>query len=187
MRNDSHNTLIGTIRAAVTEWKRRERWSQASVVQEIVAKHDEIGAPTMTGIIFDPQTHDTYQRAKVNSDRVSRWLDDETKDNNLLPVNFVPSILAALPADLQLQVMTALARPLGLEVRGAEHVEAPAFDAAVHCSRIVKETSEAVQQILSLGPDASAAEREKARKEIADARLVLFEAERGLNGMAEKG
>lgn len=40
---------------------------------------------------------------KVNADRVFRWLDDGTKDTNLVPANFVPSILAALPTDLKVR------------------------------------------------------------------------------------
>lgn len=180
MRNDSHNTLIGTIRAAVTEWKRREGWSQASVVQEIVAKHDEIGAPTVTGIIFDPQTRDTYQRAKVNSDRVSRWLDDETKDNNLLPVNFLPSILAALPQDLQLVVLGVMVRPLGLQVSSSDTAEAPTFDPLAHASSIIKEGAEAAQAVLKVCAGGPQDLIEQACKELADVREAAFETERAL-------
>src|SRR5688572_19269246 len=138
MRNDSHNTLIGTIRTAVVEWRKREGWSRESVVQEIVNKHEEIGAPAVTDIAFDPVTRDAFGRMKVNADRVFRWLDDESKDTNLLPVNFLPSILAALPTDLQLQVLGVLARPLGLEVNSAETNESPAFNPLTHASSLIK-------------------------------------------------
>ncbi|QOY96359.1 hypothetical protein IM543_11365 [Massilia sp. UMI-21] len=186
MRNDSHNTLIGTIRAAVVEWRKREGWSRESVVQEIVAKHEEIDGPTITDITFDPNTRDAFQRLKVNADRVFRWLDDESKDTNLLPVNFLPSILAALPIDLRLQVVGGLIRPLGLEVRSSEHAETPAFNPMVHASSIIKEGSEAAQAVLKVGAGASQDVIEQACKELADVREAAFETERALRAGAAR-
>jgi hypothetical protein len=174
MRNESHKTLIGTIRTAVTEWRKREGWSRETVVQVIVDAHGQIDGPAVTDIRFEPNTRDVFQIQKVNADRVFRWLDDEGKDTNLLPANFVPSILAALPVDLQLQVLSELARPLGLEVRGAEKNDAPAFNRLAHASSIIKESAEASTAILSIGPNASAAEVEQACKELADVRQAAF-------------
>jgi hypothetical protein len=180
MRNQSHKTLIGTVRAAVIEWRKREGWSRESVVQVIVEAHERIEGPATSGI------RDAFDRTKVNADRVFRWLDDESKDNNLLPSNFLPSILAALPMDLRLQVLGDLLRPLGLEVRGAETQEAPAFNRFSHASSIIKESAEASTAILSIGPNASAAEVELACKELADVRQAAFVTECALRAGATR-
>lgn len=168
MRNDSQPTLISLIRGAVGEWRRREGWSRESVVDEIVKKHVEINGPATTGIVFDPHTKDTFGRMKVNSDRVFRWLDDESKDCTLLPANFLPSILAALPSDLQLQCLGQILRPLGLEVCRAESAESSQFDPAARASSLIKEGGEAAVQILAMGPNPSPSVIEKAIKEITD-------------------
>lgn len=168
MRNDTHNTLIDTVRTAVEDWRKREGWSRASAGQEIVAKHEEIGGPLVTGIVFDPNTKDTYERQRINGERIFRWLDNITKDTNLLPVNFLPSILAALPSDLQMQVLGALVRPLGLQVSSCDAAKAPAFDPLVHAGSLIKEGSEAAQAVLKVGADAPAALVEQACKELDD-------------------
>lgn len=180
MRNPSHKTLISTVRTAVVEWRKREGWSRESVVQVIVEAHERIEGPTTTGIVFDPATRDAFDRTKVNADRVFRWLDDESKDNNLLPANFLPSVLAALPIDLRLQALGEILRPLGLVVSSADEQDAPAFDRLAHATAITKETAEAVTSVLSVGPNASPAQISAARKELADVRQVIFEAERSL-------
>lgn len=186
MRNQSHKTLIGTVRSAVAEWRKREGWSRESVVQEIVAAHEGINGPAVTGIAFDPQTRDTFQRMKVNADRVCRWLDDETKDNNMLPANFIPSILAALPLDLRLQCVDQILRPLGLEVCQAEGAEPSTFNPAAHASNIIKEGGEAAVRILAMGPNPSPAEVEQVRKELTDVTESAAAALRALPACATK-
>lgn len=116
MRNESH-TLISTLLGVVNQWRRREGWSRETVVQHIVEAHERIQGALVTGIVFDPPTRDTTERMKVNADRVFRWLDDGTKDTNLVPANFVPSILAALPTDLKVQALGDILTPLGVSVR----------------------------------------------------------------------
>lgn len=88
MRNESHKTLIGILREHVADWRRAAGLSSASAIDMIVAAHAHLGGPAVTGIRFDVHT-DEFQRMKNNSDRVLRWLDDETKDTNFLPANFV--------------------------------------------------------------------------------------------------
>jgi hypothetical protein len=184
MRNESHKTLIGTIRTAVTEWRKREGWSRETVVQVIVDAHGQIDGPAVTDIRFEPNTRDVFQIQKVNADRVFRWLDDEGKDTNLLPANFLQSILSALPMDLRMQVVGDLLRPLGLEVHSSEKREAPVFNRLAHASSIIKESAEASTALLSVGPGASAAVVETACKELADIREAVFEAERALRAGA---
>lgn len=180
MRNHSQSTLISIVRAAVSEWRRREDWSRETVAHEIVVKHEEIGGPATTGLIFDPNTRDTYSRMKVNSDRIFRWLDDETKDCTLLPANFLPSILAALPSDLQLQCISQILRPLGLEVRSSDDQAAPAFNPSANASTIAKESTEAVVRLLSLDKEPSQSDVDQTCKELDDVAEAVCAVKRSL-------
>lgn len=110
-------TWIATLRGAVEEWRRDNGWSRETAAEAIVMAHECIGGPRATGIVFDPPTRDTYERMRVNADRIFRWLDDVTKDRNHLPANFIPSVLAALPDGLRLHALDELLRPLGIACR----------------------------------------------------------------------
>lgn len=196
MRNVSHKTLIGTVRAAVTEWRKREGWSRETVVQQIVEAHDEIEGPSTTGIVFDPNTRDAFDRTKVNADRVFRWLDDEGKDTNLLPANFLPSILAALPLDLKLSCLGDILRPLGVEVTSSDKEEGAGFNAAGHLVTIIKESSEAQQALVQASQSQDADTLAMAYKEVQDMQEAATSTLRSLGaelaikrarrGMAEK-
>jgi hypothetical protein len=115
MKDVLHKTLIGTIREHVIAWRKAEGWSRETVVQTIIEAHEVVGSGT--GIVFDPQTNDLCERREVNAQRVFRWLDDESKESNLLPSNFIPSILAAMPIDRRMACVSELLVPLGLGVR----------------------------------------------------------------------
>ena len=108
MQRDTHTshskTAITVVREHVEDWRRAERWSRESMADQIVQAHERIDGPRTTGIKFEPHTTDAYERQRVNADRIYRWLDDHSKDNNLLTVNFLPSILAALPEDRRLHL-----------------------------------------------------------------------------------
>lgn len=176
MRNVSHSnkTLIGIIKAHVIEWRKRQGWSRETVVQVIVETHDRINGPANTGIRFDPQTHDAFERQKVNADRVFRWLDDETKDNNLLPANFTQSILAAMPVDIRLHCVEEALRPLSLSVQRAEEKdEGGPLNATSHLVKIAKEAGEAQGAVASLIVGASPAVLEIADRELAEAEEVI--------------
>jgi hypothetical protein len=110
-------TWIATLRGCVEEWRRENGWSRESVADMIVQAHERIGGPRATGIVFDPPTRDTFERMRVNADRIFRWLDDVTKDRNHLPANFIPSILAALPEGLRLHALDEMVRPFGIACR----------------------------------------------------------------------
>ncbi len=119
MRIESHRTLIGILRGHVAEWRRAAGLSIASAVDVVVKAHELSGGPGTTGIRFDAHT-DEFQRVKNNSDRVMRWLDDETKDSNFLPANFVFSILAGMPDDARVHCLNDMLRRFGLCVRAIE-------------------------------------------------------------------
>jgi hypothetical protein len=172
MRNASH-TFIGIIKAHVIEWRKREGWSRETVVQVIVETHERISGPQTTGIRFDPSTNDAFERQKVNADRVFRWLDDETKDNNLLPANFSQSILAAMPMDIRLHCVEEVLRPLGLSTVCTEKQGSGLLDATTHLIKIARETSEAQAAVANLIDGATPAELATADRELAEAEEAI--------------
>jgi hypothetical protein len=176
MRHESHKTFIGIIKAHVIEWRKRESWSRETVVQAIVEAHESIGGPANTGIRFEPNTSDAFERQKVNADRVFRWLDDETKDNNLLPVNFVQSILAAMPMDIRMHCAGELLRPLGLAAECIDKVDTSSLNATAHLVKIARETSEAQTAVADLIDGATPDELERADRELADAEQAIHAA-----------
>ena len=115
MRNESHISLISRLAAYVDDWRKDAGMSQATVVDEIVTAHDRIGGPAATGISFEGSS-DAFNRQHANMQRVYRWLDDKSKDTNLLPANFLPSMLAAMPEESRRAFLTEMLYPLGLKV-----------------------------------------------------------------------
>ncbi|WP_195763875.1 toxin YdaT family protein [Pseudoduganella rivuli] len=180
MRNESHKSLIGMVRDHVIAWRKAEGWSRETVVQAIVEAHQRIDGPTASGIVFDPTTRDAFERQKVNADRVFRWLDDESKDSNLLPANFLPSILAAMPLDVRLHCLSDFLRPLGVTVSSVDMAVDSSFEASVHLRSLIKETSEAQLALVEVGPDAGVAQLERASREIKDVQEVAGRAARAL-------
>lgn len=115
MRNDSYKTVISRIADYIDDWRKATGMSQITVVDEIVKAHERIDGPAATGIHFEKST-DEWNRQKNNADRLWRWLDDKSKDRNLLPVNFLPSILVAMPEETRRAFLTEMLHPLGLKV-----------------------------------------------------------------------
>lgn len=145
MRNETRVTLISRLAACVDDWRKSANMSQHTVVDEIVKAHERIDGPAATGIRFEHNA-DEFNRMHANSQRVWRWLDDKSKDTNLLPVNFLPSILAAMPHDIRYAFLAEMLAPLGVRVALAEHSDEDElnFD---HVVDLHLETVNAVQLI----------------------------------------
>lgn len=172
MRSQSHTTWISKIAEHVDAWRKAKKMSQASVVDEIVKTHDAIGGPVATGIAFEGNS-DEFNRMHANMQRVYRWLDDRSKDTNLLPANFLPSVLAAMPADVRMSCLNEMLAPLGLVVRGAEQSEGELASATAHLVKIARETSEAQSAVASLIDGATHAELNQADRELAEAEEAI--------------
>lgn len=119
MQRATHPSPIGILRDHIEAWRRDNRWSRETVADQIVQAHIRIGGPVFTGITFEPPTTDTFERMRVNADRLFRWLDDTTKDRNLLPFNFILSLLAALPEDRRVLCVNDLLHPVCLQVEAS--------------------------------------------------------------------
>lgn len=149
MRHESHKSLIAILRDHLSAWRKAEGWSRETMVDHIVKAHGNIGGETASSIRFDPQTRDTFERMKVNADRVFRWLDDETKDTNLLPSNFLQSVLAAMPHDRRRHCVDDLLRPLGMAVRTLS-TEGSAEVCVALLSNVLREQAEAGAALAAL-------------------------------------
>lgn len=133
MRSNSHSgdenqgTWISIIVNAVNQWKRQNDWSRETVADQIVESHVNNSSHLVTGINFEMQgSGDEYRRQHSNANKIFRWLDELTKDNNLLPANFIKSILKAMPMPLRLKTVNTLLMGLELSVKPicqVEHIE----------------------------------------------------------------
>lgn len=119
MQRATHPSPLAIVRDHIEAWRRDNRWSRETIADLIVQSHIRLGGPTYTGIAFEPPTTDTFERMRVNADRVFRWLDDTTKDKNLLPFNFLWSVLAALPEDRRVLLVNDLLHPVCLQVEAS--------------------------------------------------------------------
>lgn len=181
MQRGSH-TWIATIRDAVEVWRKQNGWSRETVAQMIVEAHERKGLHQVSGIVFDPQTRDTYERMKVNADRIFRWLDDVTKDSTLLPTNFIPSIIAALPVDLRLHLVDDLLRPHGMAARITSEAE-DVTPITILLRTMMVETAQADQSVAALLDGVDPGELEAAQREIAEAIAVLVRAQDRVESM----
>lgn len=170
MRNESHKTWIAIVLDHVNSWRKRSGWSRESVVQAIVEAHEGIGGPANTGIRFEPNTTDAFERQKVNADRVFRWLDDSTKDTNLLPTNFIQSVLEAMPMEVRLHCLDDLLRPLGIAGRPVGGLETSDLNAVGNLRNILAQNSDAQQAVAELVDGATTDELLRAQRELAESR-----------------
>ncbi|MBV7482501.1 hypothetical protein KW845_06050 [Bordetella sp. BOR01] len=173
MRNESHKSLIAIVREHVSAWRKAQGWSRETVVAEIVQAHEDVGGPAASGILFDPATRDTFERMKVNADRVFRWLDDDSKDTNLLPANFLPSILAAMPPDWRRQCLDDILRPLGMAARTMALEAGEGVD-ITQVAAMIRESAEAHAATAALlGGQATPATMAAAHREMCEAIVAL--------------
>lgn len=183
--NPQSQTLIGVLRNEINALRKANGWSRESVAVMVVEAHERIGAHLSTGITFDAGK-DAYSRAKVNGEKISRWLDDETKDCTLLPANMLPTMLEVLPLDRRLVVLNTLLNPLGVDARPAEVIEPDDFDSRSHLGAVAKESTEAVIALGQLNPNASPAEIETVVRECIEAENAARRAVRGARALLNK-
>jgi hypothetical protein len=120
MRDSSHKSRIGIIRDHIAAWRKAHGWSRETAAAEIVAAHERIGGHLSGVIVFDKHG-DVYTTQKNHADRIWRWLDDESKDNNLMPANFENSILAALPIERRVDLLNEIFAQIDCVARARHH------------------------------------------------------------------
>lgn len=172
-RQQSHDTLISTVLRHVNAWRRDARLSRESVVQLIVEAHERVGEATE--IHFDAGPSDAFQRMKNNADRVFRWLDDQTKDGNFLPANFIPSILVAMPLEVRCACVNELLVDTGLAAHAVAS-DCEHMDPIDVLRRVLKEGGDVEQALAGLLDGYDEAELLEAQRQIAEAEQAIKEA-----------
>lgn len=168
MQRATHPSPIAIISDHVEAWRRENRWSRESVADQIVQAHERIGGTLYTGIRFEPATTDTFERMRVNADRIFRWLDDHTKEKNLLSANFIWSILAAMPMDRRLLLANDLMHPVDITVRCMIDVDAEptAAEIAEQFRAVVAHTGDATIAVSQLMDGVHTGEAEHAEAKL---------------------
>lgn len=149
MQNTPH-TLISVLKNHVEQWRKENDFSRETAAAYIVEAHEELGLDVATGLRFDPHIKDAYERMKVNSCRIYRWLDDVTTDKNLLPANFIPSVLAALPMARRVACVSEMFLLVGVVASASDVIAEEELDVNRHLPGIMKETHEALQSVVQL-------------------------------------
>lgn len=170
MRRVSHKSVIGILRDAIEAWQKAIGQNREYVADEAVKAHHAIGAVERTGIWIEPETPGRPEalRLKANADRIHRWLDDQGKDNNLLPVNFLPSILAALPPDRRVDAINEILAPAGLVARNVDAPPTGGFSPLEYLQSLLKEGGEAEQSLIAMATSGSESAALKAVREFDD-------------------
>jgi len=167
MKVELHKSWIGVISEHVEAWYKSEGLSRESVADLIVDAHYRIGADKSTGIVFDASDGDTYNRMKTNAQRIFRWLDDASKDTNLITVNFLPSVLSAMPEHIRSHCLNELLLALGLGVRGLS--SSSGSDCVLqNFQALLCESNEANQSVLNLLKGETQEALTSARKELSE-------------------
>ncbi|MET3431451.1 hypothetical protein ABIC71_000929 [Herbaspirillum seropedicae] len=185
MRNETH-TPIFIVAAYVDMWRKRIDASRETVAVLIVEAHERIGGPANTGIRFEPPTQDSFTRSRVIADRIFRWLDDRSKDTNLLPLNFLPSILEAMPEDIRLHCINDLLAPFQLVAGSVDADLSGDMDAVRHLAAVAKESGEAIGALSLVVAKPTVQVMEAAVKELDDAIESKRSARRALRGAIQR-
>lgn len=171
MRNVSHKSVLGILREHLAAWRRKpvngKQLSREKAIHQIVEAHNGIRGPAITGIEFEEKPHDPVAAQKNNADRVSRWLDDESKDTNFMPVNFLPSFLAGLPLAVRIECVNELLAPCGLSVRPMIGSDED-FSPDAYLTDIIREGAEATQAVATLLICGKPVSLERAQKELTE-------------------
>ncbi|GAB3416780.1 hypothetical protein NX774_12090 [Massilia agilis] len=162
--NPQPQAATSILRTEIENWRNANGLSRESVAISVIEAHARLGADIATGITFDSSKKDAYDRAKTAAQKLYRWLDEAGN----LPADMLISVVAILPADLQLHVLNQIMRPLALEARSTEQTFEGCLDAATLASSLVKEQSEAVVAVLAAGNNQTPEALIAARKEAVD-------------------
>ncbi|MGZ8220016.1 MAG: hypothetical protein ACXWT0_00060 [Methylobacter sp.] len=164
----THETWIATTLRHVNDWRKSNELSRESIVSHIEEAHERINGPARMGIRFEPKSADIFERMRANATKVYRWLNDDSKDTNLLTLNFTESILAAMPTDVAMNWLNELLTPHGFVAKPIasaqqENVDIPQLQS------LIKEFSEAQCSAAGLIDGAGLSELHKAQGELSEA------------------
>lgn len=158
-------TSIAVLRDYVERHRVAQGWTHQRLASEIAEAHVRMRADALTGIHFEGR--DAFAVAHAAEVRVSRWLDDVSKQANTLPLNMLRTVLAVLPPALRLPCLAEILDGL-VTVRLVPTKIAGGFDALGALAEVMRESGEAQAALLALCDGATAAELAVARKELVE-------------------
>lgn len=168
MNRSSHTaTWTQIIAAEIEAFRRRTATSREAFAQMVVQGWADAGGPQI-GREWKTDG-DIFERGRVNAQRLYRWLDDVTKDNNLLPANVVPAILHTLPEESRVRVINAQLASLGMMVErvpAAQQAHRLALNQLLAAD--IKEASEAHQALVTLAVEPTPQNIAAARQELVE-------------------
>lgn len=148
MRTSSHKTVIGVVRDYLDQWRKERGLTHQTAAMAMVEHYVASGHDRVWQVDFHPGG-DGYAAVKANSERIWRWLDDQTKDTTLLPANMLPVVMGVLPFNLRVMCVNELLQPLGLSVSIRPGV-LPAVTHAQVLASSAKESGEAIAALAGL-------------------------------------
>ncbi len=168
MQINTHSN-ISILKSYLEAWRKSNHFSRETVAQLIVEAHERLGFDIESGVRFEPHTQDAYDRQRVNADRIFRWLDDSSKESNLLSFNMFTSILSVLPKDMAAGCMNEILGKIGFSIHRSDVESVEVLEVNQGLIEIAKESSEAIQAVARLNVSANRDALSKAEKELADA------------------
>lgn len=163
-------TLISILRRHFDAWRKSNDWSRETAAQMVVEAHEGNGFDVVTEIALEPKTQDAFKRQRVNADRIYRWLDDVSTDKNLLPANFMLSILAAMPIGRRVACLNEILGSVNVFATGAAAQEGEAeLDVRNELPAVMKETHEALHSMVMLNVEMSDQHLSHGHQEIGEA------------------
>lgn len=163
-----HKTPISGLLDQLNAWGAEKQLTHEAIADEIVIAHETFGRELVSKIVFEPM-RDEGKRLYTNGVRIYRWLDDSSKEKNLLSVNFLPSILLAMPVERRNAWLCDYLRPLGLGIRELEDGELSPITLQDVCD-VANSDAAAMQALSAVLQNPSPAVIEHARAMLANSR-----------------
>ncbi|SET40768.1 hypothetical protein SAMN05216326_12536 [Nitrosomonas marina] len=174
MQHMPQKTWVAIISDHVDKWRRSAGMSREAVAEMIISEYQFANKARLPGIkdFSNDKTGDidtNFEARRVNADRIFRWLDDRTKDSTLLPANFIPSVLSAMPDEYRTHCVNELFMQIGFcaQALSSEHSDEEETVLS-HLQLIMKEGGEAELAMSRLVDGETFDELTQAEKEIAD-------------------
>lgn len=180
-------TQLAIINEGVRKWQKSAGLSSKEAIGDLIVQaHYEHGFDITTGITFQMTGNDEYHRMHINSQKIFRWLDGVTKETNLLNVNFVPSILVNMPADIKQETVSALLKSIDYTGQPASAAAKP-LDPLDMLKDLVAQTASVKTSYLNLMDGIDPGEIEDALNQTELAIDQLIKAKASLTALQKKG
>ena len=150
----------------VDVWKTSNKWSRETRAEAIVSAYNRIYPNGLPGIKEFSQASDLFRRLSTDACCIFRWLDDITKDRNLLEANFLPVILEAMPEDIRLNCINDLLRPMNVVSQSISAEPVTDTFTLSSVKNLIKEGSDACQAVADLVDGETYDELVKAQQEL---------------------